>query len=109
MTTQELIIKIEETIQQVINGSSSIYINFLDDNETLWKFRVSNHMANPIRTDENTISLVIELPEQDEEYSNWSVSKKSFKNIHNQYYLNENGDFTENFMDIEEFINYIID
>ncbi|HPI55299.1 MAG TPA: hypothetical protein PLU10_11450, partial [Chitinophagaceae bacterium] len=89
MTTQELTTNIETAIQSVINGSASQYINFTDENETLWKFRVSNHMANPLRTDANTISLVIELPEQDEEYSNWSIAKKSFKNITNQFYLNE--------------------
>lgn len=109
MTIQELNQKLELAISSIINGSSSEYIKFTDNEDTIWTFRVSNHMANPIRTDANTVSLVVELPEIDEDFGSWGVRKKSFRNITNQYFLNEDGCFTENFSDIEEFTSYILE
>jgi hypothetical protein len=109
MDLQQLNTRIQTSIDNVINGGSSEYIKFTSDDDTIWTFRVSNHIANPIRTDDNTISLVIELPSVDEDFGSWGVRKKQFRNINNQYFLNEDGCFTENFCDIEEFTSYIID
>lgn len=108
MTHTQLAERIQQAIDSVINGASSEYIKFTTDDDDIITFRVSNHMANPIRTDANTHSLVIELPEADEDFGTWSINKKSFRNIHNQYFLNEDGCFTENYETIEDFVDYIL-
>lgn len=103
-----IIEKIEKAIETVINGGRSEYIKF-DHEEDSWTVRVSNHGANPQRTTDNFISLVVDTPEsEDEDYTNWCINKKSFREVENQFYLNENGDFTENFYDIAEMLDYIL-
>lgn len=103
-----IIEKIKEAIEAVINGGSSKYIKF-DYNDESWTVRVSNHGANPQRTTDNFISLVIDTPDSEcEEYTNWCINKKSFREIENQFYLNEDGDFTENFYDIYEMLDYVL-
>ena len=113
MTQVQLAERIQKAIDSVINGSSSEYIKFTTDDDDIITFRISNHMANPIRTDENTHSLVIQLPEEEEEddeenYNSWSINKKTFRNIQNQYFLNEDGYFIENYETIEDFLEYIL-
>ena len=109
MTHADITTKVNGMIQSVINGGRSDYFTF-DFNETEWTIRVSNHHANPERVDENTISFVIVLPEVDDEDNNsWSVNKKSFKSIPNQFILDENGEFNEQFTDVQECIEYLID
>ena len=105
-----IIEKVQNAIESVKNGYSSKYINIENpfDNSD-WTIRVSNHGANPSRIDENTISLVVVLPEQEsDELSQFSINKKSFRSINNQFFLNEDGDFTENFSDLEECLEYVL-
>jgi len=111
---ETLINKIETAIQHVINGFSSQYINYATESGEQWTIRISNHKANPSRQSDNFISLVIELPEQetgedDSEISSFCISKKNFNSISNQYFLNENGNFTEEFSCIEEMLEFHID
>lgn len=106
MTLQDITTKAQDMINSVINGGRSDYFAF-DFNEKEWTIRVSNHRANPERVDENTISFVVFVPETESEDS-WGVAKKSFKSIPNQFILDENGEFNEQFTDIEECIDYLI-
>lgn len=113
MTTQELAVIIEGKIEKVINGSASQYLEFQHpETEESWTIRVSDHNANPQRVDENTISFVIFVPEKekssDENYSNWGIAKKEFRNISNQFFLNEEGGFEENFPTMEECLEYVL-
>ena len=109
MTHADITTKTNDMIQSVINGGRSDYFTF-DFNGTEWTIRVSNHHANPSRVDENTLSFVIVLPEvEDEDSGSWGVSKKSFKSIPNQFILDENGEFSEQFTDLQECIEYLID
>ena len=111
MTIQELVKKTEEKVQSVINGVASQYFTFdHPETEETWTIRVSNHNANPQRVDENTISFVVYVPETDseEESSNWGINKKNFKSISNQFFLNESGDFEEQFYDMEECLEYVL-
>ncbi len=106
-----LIEQTEKAIQNIIKGIGTQYITYTHPTtDEDWTIRVANHNANPTRCDENTISLVVVLieDEESEEFTNWSVNKKSFKSIPNQFFLNENGEFTENFMDIEECLEYTL-
>jgi hypothetical protein len=113
MTTQELSIIIENKVENVINGSASQYVSF-EHPVTLenWTVRISDHKANPQRVDENTISFVVFVPEnevsENENYSNWGVAKKQFNSISNQFFLNENGGFEENFPTMEECLEYVL-
>ncbi len=110
MELKEIVKLTEEKIQKVINGSSSQYFTFDNElTEDAWTIRVSNHNANPQRVDNNTISFVVYVPEEDlqEQFTSFSVSKKNFKSLPNQFFLNENGDFEEQFQSIEECIEYV--
>lgn len=112
MTLQEIIKKAENIVQNVVNGASSQYFNFEHPNtEEIWTIRISDHNANPSRVDSNTISFVVLVPENNSEeaYESMSINKKNFKSLANQFFLNENGDFTENFYDMEECLEYILD
>lgn len=90
---------VESAIQQVINGSRTQYINFGEKT-----VRVSNHGANPERTDENTISIVIGNEEQSyrsdrgRTVTNWERS--------NQWYMTTDGSFVEQFDSVESFLNW---
>ncbi len=111
MKLAEIIKKAEEKVEMVVNGMASQYFTFEHpDTEETWTIRVSNHNANPKRCDDNTLSFVVFVPESDSEESQsaMSISKKSFKSMPNQFFLNEFGDFEENFMDMEECIEYSI-
>lgn len=108
MTHADITTKTQSMIESVINGGRSDYFSF-EYNDTEWTIRVSNHRANPSRVDDNTLSFVIVLPEiEDEDSGSWGVSKKSFKSIANQFILDENGEFTEQFTDVQECIEYSI-
>lgn len=113
MTIQELSRIVEERIERVINGSATQYVKYEHpETEEDWTIRISNHNANPERVVENTISFVINLPEiesEDEVYSSFSVNKKSFRSIQNQFELDENGCFYENYSDIEDCLNCVLD
>jgi hypothetical protein len=101
--------KIEKAIQSVINGFASQYINCTKINGESIKIRVSNHKSNPKRMDDNDISLVIYVPEKEsetDEYCNFAIAKKNFHDIRNQYFLDENGSFEEQFHDVEDLLNW---
>lgn len=91
--------KIESAIKDVNNGLPTQYISV--DGKTI---RVADHGANPTRTDENTISLVVGNDEQSYRsdrgrvVTNWERS--------NQFYVDSGGCFSENFDSIESFLNY---
>jgi hypothetical protein len=110
---KEISAKIDTAIERVIEGFASQYIEFTDDNDNNWTIRISDHKANPLRTDENTISLVVLVSEADinesEQYDNWGVAKKEFHGISNQYFLDENGSFEENFCNTLEMLEYHLD
>ncbi len=110
MNTQELASKIQSKIETVINGGASQYFTFEHHiTEETWKVRVSNHGANNSRVDENTLSFVVNLPEtEDEENLGMKVSKKSFSSFKNQFMLDENGEFEEEFGSIEECLEWIL-
>jgi hypothetical protein len=111
MTIQEIVKLTEEKVQSVIGGVASQYFTFEHpETEETWTIRVSNHNANPQRVDDNTVSFVVYVPETDseEENSAWSINKKNFKSISNQFFLNESGDFEEQFYDIEECLEYVL-
>lgn len=112
MTFQEIVSLTESKIQSVINGVASQYFTFENpETEVTWTIRVSNHNANPQRVDDNTISFVVFVPEnnsEEDEYSQWGINKKNFKSIPNQFFLNESGDFKEQFCSIEECLEYVL-
>lgn len=103
--------KIEDKVKQTLNGASSTYFTFENtDTDEIWTVRISNHMANPQRVGENTISFVVRILEDETEdrATSWGVRKKEFKNITNQFFLDENGEFEETFEKIESCIDYIL-
>jgi len=105
--------KIDLAIEKILDGFSSQYIEFTDDDDNNWTIRISDHKANPLRTDENTVSLVVLVPEKennyDENYNNWETAKKEFNDIRNQYFIDENGSFEENFCTTLEMLEYHLD
>jgi hypothetical protein len=104
-----LIEKIESAIQDIISGYSTQYIKYTDENDNSWTIRISNHMANPSRVTDNFISLVVDVPSNINTEDNWSINEKSFRPIPNQFFLDETGDFTDNFENIEDMLNYVIE
>lgn len=98
MTTKLLIETIEESIRMVIDGYPSRYIDHTDNNNKHWVIRVSDHNANPLRVDENMVSIVV-----------LGESNSGFRNLPNQYFVDSDGFFFDNFKTMEEFINYVID
>ncbi len=104
MDFQEIIKKVDIAIDSVKDGFSSQYIKFYDENDTQWTVRVSDHTANPSRCDEYTISLVVDVEKSEDA----RVYSKNFKNISNVHFLNSDGDFFENFENIEEMLNYYL-
>lgn len=104
--------KIEQAIQDVINGYTTKYVNCYDNEENSISIRISDHDANPQRMGENDLSLVInriEEENEDDTYYGSSIqrSNKTFTDFSRQYQLNENGDFTEEFYSLEQFLNYM--
>jgi hypothetical protein len=112
MTLSEIIQKTEENIEAVKNGITSRYFSFSHpETGEDWTIRVSNHNANPSRFDDNTISFVVFIPEiEDDEdsYNTMCVNKKNFRSLTNQFALNENGDFEEQFRDVAECLEYVL-
>lgn len=101
--------QIEKAIQNVINGFGSQYISCNSTEGDVIKIRVSDHKSNPSRMGDKDISLVIFVPEKEiesDQYSNWGKNKKNFYDIPNQYFLDENGSFEEQFKEIEELLNW---
>lgn len=91
--------KVEAAVQAVIDGAATQYI--YSQGKTV---RVSNHGANPDRTDADTISIVISDNEQSyrsdrgRTVTNWERS--------NQWYMDKDGNFIEQFESIEQFLNW---
>ena len=113
MTIKELATAIENKIVLITNGLASQYISFENpDTDEIWTIRVSNHKCNPQRVDNNTISFVVFVPDndmsEDDNYSSFGIAKKKFNSIPNQFYLNEYGEFEENFLSIEECLEYLL-
>lgn len=100
--------QIESAIQDILNGYPTQYIKYTDDSDNDWTIRISNHMANPLRTSENFISLVVDAPLNLNTEDGWSINEKSFRPITNQFFLDEAGEFTENFDSVEDMLSYII-
>lgn len=101
--------QIEKAIENVINGFGSQYISAETENGESIKIRVSNHKSNPSRMGDKDISLVVFVPEKEiesDEYNNWGKNKKNFYDIPNQYFLDENGSFEEQFQAIEDLLNW---
>lgn len=105
--------KVENAIEKVLEGFSSQYVEFTDNKDNNWTVRISDHKANPLRTDDYTISLVVLVAESElnesEQYSNWGIAKKEFHGISNQYFIDENGSFEENFCTTLEMLEYHVD
>jgi hypothetical protein len=105
MKIQEIVKSTSQKIQNVINGAASQYFTFEHpETEEKWTIRVSNHRANPNRADLNTLSFVLPNNEDGE----CVIRKKSFSSIPNQFFLDENGEFNDNFRNLEECIEYVI-
>jgi hypothetical protein len=109
-TMKTLVNQIEKAIQLIIDGHATQYITCKNSDDDLIKIRVSNHKSNPTRMGDLDISLVVQVAESEDETEeggyNFSINKKSFSHIPNQYFLNEDGGFIENFYDVEEMLNY---
>lgn len=98
---------LQEVIDRVVNGQATQYVSLKNDNGELVSVRVSDHNANPQRMESIDFSLVVNREENDnEETSNWSINKKEFRDLHNQYQLDSYGDFIENWSSLKEFFNY---
>jgi hypothetical protein len=103
--------KIENAIQQIIEGAASQYINCVNINGESVKIRVSNHKSNPSRMSDKDISLIVEVKEiererEDDDVTSFTINKKSFNDIPNQFFLDENGSFVEHFQSIKELLNW---
>lgn len=96
MSTVQLI---EEAIKKVIDGYPTVYIN--SNGKVI---RVADHGANPARVDENTVSLVVNNSDQSYRsdrgrvISNWERS--------NQWYVDQDGNFCEQFDSIDSFLDW---
>ena len=112
MEAQEIIKKTKENIEDVLRGMTSRYFSFSHpETGEDWTIRVSNHNANPSRVDENTISFVVFVPEiEDDEdsYNSMCINKKNFRSLTNQFALNEYGEFEEQFRNITECLEYVL-
>lgn len=112
MEAQEIIKKTQENIDAVLEGITSRYFSFAHpETGEDWTIRVSNHGANPVRVNENTISFVVFVPEikdDEDSYNSMCVNKKNFRSLTNQFALNENGDFEEQFRDVAECLEYVL-
>ena len=96
MTTVQ---KIESAIKDILNGLPTQYINI--DNMVI---RVADHGANPTRTDNNTLSLVVSNDEQSYRSDRGRVITSWERS--NQFYIDGEGSFSENFDSLESFLNY---
>lgn len=96
MTTAQ---KISQAIQYVNDGLSTQYINVGDK-----VIRVADHGANPSRTDWNIVSLVIQNDNQS--YSeDRGRSRTSWERV-NEWHINSDGDFSEQFDCMESFLTH---
>ena len=72
--------QVNKMVSMVINGCATQYYRF-ENEDTLedWTIRVGNHNANNSRVNDNTISFVVNLKEEEENdtYSALSVNKES--------------------------------
>lgn|SRR5690606_23722095 len=96
MTTTQ---KVQDAIRLISEGYCTQYINC--GGKTI---RVSNHAANPERTDDNTVSLVI-----DNEGQSYMQDRGRFRaswERSNEWYVSADGQFTEQFDSIESFLNW---
>lgn len=99
--------KLQEIIDRVVNGQATQYINLPNDNGDLVTIRVSDHNANPSRMESVGFSLVVNrIEEEQDSEGNWSINKKEFRDLENQYQLDENGEFEDNFSNLKQFFNY---
>jgi hypothetical protein len=111
VTFQELINTVESKVRNVVSGGGSSYVSWSHpDTNEIWTIRVSNHNANPQRVDINTVSFVVLVPdnESDEAANSMTVNKKKFSSIANQFFLDENGEFDENFLNMKECLEYVL-
>jgi hypothetical protein len=96
MTTAK---KIQQAILDINNGFPTQYVRV--SGKTI---RVADHGANPDRTDWDLVSLVIENEGQSfredrgRGRTQWERS--------NEWYINSEGDFSEQFDSIESFLNH---
>lgn len=89
---EQLVKSVKEFIKKVRLGQvSTWYINYQG-----FVIRISNHGANPARCDEKTLSLivndcVVDAVDKDDDSIIYSFSerRKKFKNIINQYNIEE--------------------
>ena len=94
-----IIDKVNEAIKLASEGFKTSYIRVGDKT-----IRVSDHGANPKRTDYNCISLVVGNDNQSfrsdrgRMVTNWERA--------NQWYVNTDGDFYEQFDSIESFLSW---
>lgn len=104
MNFNQLVTKVESMIQLTIELGGSRYVKYYlnEDDEDGFTIRVSDHNCNPERVDSKTISLIVPCN------STYSEVVKKFKSVPNQYVLDEDGTFFENFYDVEECLNYNI-
>ena len=106
MTT--LINKIERAIGLIRAGFATQYISCENENGDAVTIRIANHSVNPERVDDEDISIVVdgtELENSIEEGGyNFCISKKNFKAFANEYHVDIDGSFTENFRDMEELL-----
>lgn len=94
MNLTELIQKVYSAIEWVKKGLPSQYINFTTEAGESYTIRVSDHPANNARVDSNTLSFVVEVPEEDEEreqYCSFGKRKKLFRSFPNQFYIDSEG------------------
>jgi len=112
MEATEIIKKTQENIEAVIAGVASRYFSFTHpETGEDWTIRISNHNANPQRVNENTISFVVFVPEienDEDSYEAMTINKKNFRSIDNQFALNECGEFEEEFVNITECLEYVL-
>lgn len=96
MSTVQLI---EDAIKKVIKGYPSVYIN--SNGKVI---RVSDHGANPSRVDDNTVSLVVNNSNQSYQSDRGRVITSWER--YNQWYIDEEGNFCEQFDSIDSFLSW---
>lgn len=99
MKTMELADQVQEAISRVANGAATQYV--YSNGKTI---RVSNHGANPERTDDNTVSLVVENNGQSYRSDRGRVITSWERS--NQWFVDGDGNFEEQFESIDSFLNW---
>lgn len=91
--------QVESAVKRVSEGAATQYV--YSNGKTI---RISNHGANPDRVDDDTISLVVSnngqsyRSDRGRVITNWERS--------NQWYVDQDGSFEEQFESIEDFLNW---